>query len=86
MFNPTNTPAAAALFKPESALRVLTLALHLKETGDPLAAAGVAEMAVDFAAVGYCLGRYTLSTATRIRVLAEALGAPALPGDTSIDK
>ena len=83
MFNPTNTPAAA-LFKSDSALRVLTLALHLKETGDPLAAAGVAEMAVDFAAIGFSLGRYTLATATRIRMLAEALGAPALPDDTPI--
>ena len=84
MFNSTNTPAAAALFKPENPLRILTLALHLRESGDPLAAAGVAEMAVEFAAVGYCLGRYTLSTATRIRVLAEAGGAPKVPDNTPL--
>lgn len=59
----------------ESAFAVLRIAWHMKDSGgDPLTAAYLAHVATNIAAAGYTLGIYTLSTATRVRLFAKALG------------
>lgn len=65
---------AAAAFDKNAALHVLRVAWWL-EPNDPLTAQVMAEAALNSAAVGYMLGAFTLATATRIRLFAEALGA-----------
>lgn len=73
MFTPNATEAAEA-FDPVRPLHLLSIGLYFKEHGDPLAAAGMAIYAVDFARVGFLLGRYTPSTFGRICRVAEELG------------
>lgn len=69
-----NIPFAVGAFDKKSIYYVLRVAWWLKDS-DPLTAGITAEAAVSMAGVGYGLGLLTLSTATRIRLFAEALGA-----------
>ena len=74
---------AVATFDRATVAAPLRIAWWL-HSADPLAAQVVAEAALSAAKTGYILGVLTLSTATRVRLIAESLGARPVPGDTPI--
>jgi hypothetical protein len=81
-----NASIAKAFYSTASALHLLRAAQYFAENGDHLAASGVSMVVMDYVRVGYYLGSYTLSTATRIRVFAETLGYPKVDPSFSIYK